>query len=303
MKLYVYSKKADFNQEQLESFEKQYDEVIFISENDYSQLLLDNSEKVIALDPDIVDWQFPNDIIDKIKNIKAICLETTGYEWIDVKHCQEKKINVTNVPHYASNAVAEKALFMALALAKKFPFFQREGKMNWDLEFIGDDMWDKPTDIIGLGDIGMCLAKKLENIVGKKEICYVGRHRKDVDYLYETFDFILEKSEYMFITCSKNDESILLFNDLSKFNKNMKIIIVANGFDEIAEKLVEKCEKGELGGVAFESDNLDRNFKNNIFVTPHNAYYTKEALVKMFEIWTNTILAARTDNQINIVNK
>jgi lactate dehydrogenase-like 2-hydroxyacid dehydrogenase len=302
MKLYIYSKKEDFTQKQSMSLEGQYDEIIFISENDYSYLLEDDSEKVIAIDPDIVEWQFPNEIIDRIQNVKAICLQSTGYEWVDCKNCSEKGIIVTNVPHYASNAVAEKSLFMALALAKKFPLFQKEGKMNWDSEFIGEDMWDKPTDIIGLGDIGMCLAKKLENIVRKKEICYVGKNKKDVDYLHESFDFILEKSEYMFVTCTKNKESIALFDDLSKFNKNMKVIIVANGFEEVAIRLAEKCEKGELGGVAFESDNLNREFTGNVFVTPHNAYYTKESLENMFEIWTNTILAAGTSSQINIIN-
>jgi lactate dehydrogenase-like 2-hydroxyacid dehydrogenase len=298
----MYSKKTDFTSEQISSLESKYEEVIFVEDSDYSLIIEDEMEKVIALDPDIVDWQFPNEIIDKVKNIKAICLETTGYEWVDGKRCKEKGITITNVPHYASNAVAEKALFMALALAKKFPLFQAEGKMNWDERFIGEDMWDKPTDIIGLGDIGLCLAKKLEGIVGKKEICYVSKHKKEVDYLHESFDFILEKSEYMFVTCSKNQESISLFDDLSKFNKNMKIIIVANGFEEIAERLAEKCEKGELGGVAFESDNVNRNYKSNVFITPHNAYYTKEALIKMFDIWTNTILAVNSGEPINVIN-
>lgn len=302
MKLYLYTQTTDFTEEQMSSLKNHYEEVIIISENNYLPIISDESEKVIALDPDIVDWSFPNEIIAKVKNLKAVCLETTGYEWVDRRYCKEKGIIVTNVPHYASNAVAEKALFMALALAKKFPLFQNEGKMNWSAEFVGEDMWDKPTDIIGLGDIGLCLAKKLENIVGKKEICYVGRNKKNVDYLYEDFDFILEKSEYMFITCSKNDNSIALFDDLSKFNKNMKIIIVANGFEEIAKRLADKCEKGELGGVAFESDDQDLNYKSNVFVTPHNAYYTKEALVKMFEIWTNTIISIADNNPINIIN-
>ena len=301
MKLYVYSKKTDFTKEQLKALENQYNEVIFVSENDYSIILSDNSEKVIALNPDVIDWQFPNKIIDSIKNIKAICLQTTGHEWIDCKHCHEKGISITNVPHYASNAVAEKALFMALALAKKFPLFQKEGKMNWDNEFICDDMLNKPIGIIGLGDIGMCLAKKLENVVGKEKIYYFNSDVKEVDYLYKNFDYIIENAEYIFVTCSKNNDSIALFNDLSKINKNTKVIIIANGFEEIAEKLEEKCEKGELGGIAFESDNFNRNFKGNVFVTPHNAYFTKESLVKMFEIWTDTILIAKNDKPINII--
>ncbi len=302
MKLYIYSKRSDFTEKQLSALESKYSEIIFITENNYLQLLSDDSEKVVALNPDIINWEFNNEIIDKIKNIKAICLQTTGYEWVDYKYCKKKGIIVTNVPHYASNAVAEKALFMGLALAKKFPLFQIEGKMNWDSNFIGEDMFGKKTSIIGLGDIGTNLAKKLENVVGKENISYVGTSKKSVDYSYDTFESVISKSEYMFVTCSKNKESIALFDDLSNINKNMKIIIIANGFEEIAERLAGKCEKGKIGGLAFESDNINKDYKGNIFITPHNAYYTNESLVKMFEIWTNTILSVKSDNSINIIN-
>jgi len=190
---------------------------------------------------------------------------------------------------------------MALALAKKYPLFQREGKMNWDAQFIGEEMRDKPTSIIGLGDIGSKLAEMLESVIDTKEICYYS-HNKNKKYHYMEFADMLARAEYMFVTISKNPESLALFDDLSKFNKNMKIIITANGFEEVAERLAKKCEKGELGGVAFESNNLDREFKSNVFVTPPNAYYTKEALIKMFEIWTETTISASTKTPQNVIN-
>lgn len=300
MKLFVYCQENDLTKSQLERLKTKYEQVSLINSADFSEIKTDKSDKVIALDPDVIDWNFPNDLIDQIPNLKALCLETTGYEWVDGDYCRKKSIAVTNVPHYAGQAVAEKALFMALALAKKFPLFQREGKMNYAPQFIGENMKDKPTDIIGLGDIGLKLATMLDSIIGVKEICYYSRNKND-KYHYMEFNDMLTQSEYMFVTISKNPESLALFDDLSKFNKNMKVIITANGFEEVAERLAEKCEAGELGGVAFESDNLDRSFKSNVFVTPHNAYYTREALVDMFEIWTNTILVAG-DKPINIVN-
>jgi len=209
---------------------------------------------------------------------------------------------VTNVPHYATNAVAEKAVFMALALAKKFPLFAREGKMNWAPQFIGDELYGRPTDIIGLGDIGARLAEIFDPLVGTKEICYYDTQRKDTRFHYLDFPDMLKKCEYMFVTVSKNPESLALFDDLSHFNPNMKVIIVANGFEELAQRLAAMCEAGQLGGVAFESDQpSNHNFKSNVFVTPPNAYYTEQALAKLFETWTKTILSA-TENPINIVN-
>jgi phosphoglycerate dehydrogenase-like enzyme len=115
------------------------------------------------------------------------------------------------------------------------------------------------------------------------------------------FDKMLEKSEYMFITLSKNKEGLALFDDLSKFSPKTKVIIVANGFEDVAKRMAELVEAGKLGGVAFESDDLSKEHKGNVFVTPHNAYYTKESLEKMFEIWVNTMISA-AETPINRVN-
>ena len=301
MNLYIYCRQSDLSSNQIKTLKEKFESVQIISEPNCEPLLIDNKDKTIALDPDIVGWKFENDIIDKIPNLKAICLETTGYEWVNCNHCAEKGITVTNVPHYATNSVAEKCVMMALALAKKFPLFEKEGKMNWDEEFIAEDMFDKPTDIVGFGAIGHALAKKLDGIVGRKEICYYSHDKNDPEYHYMDFHEMLDKSEYMFITISKNADSLALFDDLSKFRPQTKVIIVANGFEDVALRMAKMVEEGKLGGVAFESDDLDKEYKGNVFVTPHNAYYTKESLERMFEIWVQTMIST-TNEPINKIN-
>lgn len=305
MNLYIYGLETDFTDEQKQKLHEKFAKVIFLDRASYESAMRDHEPKVLALDPDISGWELPNETIAKIPNLKAICLQTTGYEWVDGRCCREHNIVVTNVPHYASVSVAEKCIFMALALAKRFPLYQREGKMSYAPEFIGDEMWDKPTNIIGFGEIGHALARRLEPLVGNKEICYYSHNQNDPDFHYWPFEDMLERSEFMFITISKNPESIALFDDLSKFNKNMKIIVVSNGFEEITKRLVEKCEAGELGGVAFESDDpaiLSHSYNGNIFVTPHNAHCTKEAIVRMFEVWTDSMLGIVNGEAINQVD-
>ena len=282
MKLYIYCRQNDLTAKQKDLLKEKFEDVIIQEKPEYELLFNDESEKAIAIDPDIVGWEFKNETIDKIPNLKAICLETTGYEWVDCAYCSEKGIAVTNVPHYATNSVAEKCVMMALALAKKLPLFEKEGKMNWDKEFIGEDMYGKPTDIIGFGAIGHALAKKLDGIIGRDEICYYSHNQNDPEYHYLDFDK-------------------MLFDDLSKFNPRTKVIIVANGFEDVALRMAQMVEDGKLGGVAFESDDLSKEYRGNVFVTPYNAYYTQESLEKMFEIWVQSILSA-ADDPINKVN-
>lgn len=305
MNLYIYGLESDFTEPQKKLLHDKFEKISFLEEAEYEPAIQDKEPKVIALDPEITGWELPNETIAKIPNLRAICLQTTGYEWVDGSYCREQGVSVTNVPHYASISVAEKCIFMALALAKRFPYFLREGGMNYAPEFIGSEMWDKPTDIIGFGEIGHALAERLEGLVGNKEICYYSHNQNDPKFHYWPFGDMLDRSEFMFITISKNPESVALFDDLSKFNKNMKVIIVSNGFEEVTKRLVEKCEAGELGGVAFESDDpeiLHREYKSNIFATPSNAWYTKEALTRMFEIWTSSMISIANGKNINQVN-
>lgn len=302
MNLYIYGKRTDLNETQVASLEEKYNKVAFIETADFNPLFEDTSPKVVALDPDVVNWKFDNETIGKIQNLKAICLETTGFEWVDRNYCTSNNIVVTNVPHYATTAVAEKCVFMALALAKKFPLFEQEGGMNWDKEFIGEDMFGKSTGIVGFGAIGRALARKLTNMVGANEIYYYSHKRDDAIYRYMEFDELCEKSEYLFVTISNNPDSLSLFNDLARFNPKAKVIIIANGFSEVAERMAKMVEEGKLGGVAFESNDLGKEYKGNVFVTPPNAYYTDGALEKMFNIWVETMLSAADEEIKNRVN-
>ena len=301
MNLYIYCRESDLNSTQKEALNNIFEAVTILDEPNYDPLFNDENEKVIAIDPDIVGWEFKNEIIEKIPNLKAICLETTGFEWVDSEFCSKNNIVITNVPHYATNSVAEKCVMMALALAKKLPLFEKKGKMNWNKEFIGEDMSGKPVGIIGFGAIGHALAGKLDGIVGKDQIYYYSHRKDDLEYKYLDFDQMLDKCEFIFITVSKNPESLALFDDLSRFRPDTKVVVVANGFEDVALRLVEMAEDGKLGGVAFESDDLSKEYSGNIFATPHNAYYTKESLEKMFDIWVQTMISI-TEKPINTVN-
>lgn len=307
MNLYFFATITDFSEAQLELLRQKFQQVTFLKAKETQTIIDDPASKVLALDPDVLGWQFSNDLIAQIPGLRAICLETTGYEWVDTDFCRRQNIAVCNVPHYATDAVAEKCVLMALALAKKLPLFQRLGKMDWSEELVGENLWDKPTDIIGFGAIGHALARRLLPLVGKKEICYYSRQQDDPEFHFWPFGEMLEKSEFMYITISKNPESLALFSEqnLERLNPHCKVIVVANGFEEVTARLVERCEAGKLGGVAFESNDpevLNRQYQGNIFVTPANAYYTKESLAQMFEIWTSTIASVADGSIQNQVN-
>lgn len=123
MQIYIINKKAEFTKEQLERVNK-LGEVIFIEEEHdmyNAEYTKSNKEKIIALNPDFTNWKFPVDLIEKIPNLKGLCLATTSFKFIDLDYTKKNNIIVTNVPNYSTDSVSEYACFLMMCIARKLP--------------------------------------------------------------------------------------------------------------------------------------------------------------------------------------
>lgn len=79
-----------------------------------------------------------------------------------------------------------------------------------------NELYGKPTDIIGFGALGKEIANSLAPLVGKKEICYYDFNKtSDPDFHYFDFNDMLAKSEIMIIT---DPAYLKLFEDATIFN-------------------------------------------------------------------------------------
>jgi len=92
MKIVIADKKTSFTDKQT-SLLQEKGEVVFIeTKEDWnnSKEIFSEEEKVLALDPGVCDWSFPNEIIDKVPNLKGICLPTTRFTWVDGEYLKKK---------------------------------------------------------------------------------------------------------------------------------------------------------------------------------------------------------------------
>ncbi len=96
MKIFIISPNVDtlFNQEQQEALAKA-GESVFIKDikplDQVTELYEGDEPRIVAVDPDFSDFHLPNDVIDAIPNLKAICLQTTGFNWMDTEHAKAKR--------------------------------------------------------------------------------------------------------------------------------------------------------------------------------------------------------------------
>ena len=99
--------------------------------------------------------------LERLLALRLIATRSTGYDHIDLKACAARGITVCNVPSYGSETVAEHAMALVLALAKKLPQ-SMERTRRGEFTTIGlrtFDLEKKVLGIIGLGKIGQHVAK------------------------------------------------------------------------------------------------------------------------------------------------
>lgn len=271
-------------------------EVIVYSEpkaiTSLSGLFKGNEPRIIALDPDFCDWKAPNELFS-VPNLKAICLQTTSFSWIDTKTTAKHNIPVTNLRHWSSESVAEWAIMLMFNLARRIPII---AKAAWKQDYSsqqGLELVNKTAGIIGLGHIGTKIGERAKGL--GMHVQYWSRKSRDSRFKYVSLAKLMKTSDVIFPAVAQNKQTQSLLSD--KLIKTMKpaamlISIVHNIFNH--DLVVSLVNKGKIFGYAFETEgqNVFNNYRGNIWAGPANAWVTKDAEQRNIEQWVQTIIDA-----------
>ena len=304
MKIIIIKPETDFNKKQIELLSN-YD-VTFINDLDsfkkYS--FYDKEEKLLAIDPDYTNWTFPNELLDTIKNLKAICLSTTAFDYIDLNYCKKNNILVTNVPKYAGDSVAEYMFFQAIALAKKYPLqLKNSNQQDYSNDFMQILLKNKKVGIIGLGNNGSKLAKLCDSF--GMNVYYYNRTKKSNNYKSASLDYIFKNCDIIFETLAVNEGTKKLITDEMINSMSKDTIFISGTCRNLfnSQLVLEKVKNNELYGCAWEEPNKGINdFEGNVMVTSEYAWFTYEAKDTRIDIWIESISSMLSDNPINLVN-
>lgn len=307
MKIYITYKKDRFTKKQKKDLEE-IGEVIFLEEFfdlDNAPYLKEKDEKILVVDPDWYNWNINANHLSKIKNLKGVCLATTAFDWIDLKYCKENNIVVTNIPKYSTDSVAEYAIFLMMALAKKFPMqLKKDYKMEYSKSMLTTEIKNKTLGIIGLGTIGSKIAE-LGSSLGMNVI-YWNRTKKDCNYKSVDLETIFTTADFIIPTFATNEETKKLISDdlINKMNNNALINVINNSTEIYNhELLIKRAEEGKIS-YAFEIYDDGKkmyDYKGNIMATAPYAFYTKESIERLLDIWTQNAIAIANNSPQNIV--
>lgn len=307
MKIYITYTKNSFTNIQLAELNK-VGEVIFLEEVfelDKAPYLNDDSEKILVVDPDWYNWDINAEHLSKIKNLKAVCLSTTAFDWIDLEYCKNNNIIVSNIPKYSTDSVAEYAVFLMMCLAKKLPLqIKNNYKMDYSIPMLTTEIRNKTVGIIGLGTIGEKVAEMCKNL--GMNIIYWNRSEKKNDYKKVDIDTIFETADFIIPTFSTNNETKKIITDerINKMNGNSLINVINNPNELYNHQLLIKLAEEEKISYAFEiyDDSKKLNdYKGNIMASAPYAFYTKEAIDRLVEIWCKNVISIINDNPQNIL--
>lgn len=265
--------------------------------------LYDSEQKIVAIDPDFCGWNVPKEVIEKMKNVQAICLQTTSFSWIDTAEAKKQDIPVMNLRGFSTEAVAEWAFMMAINVARKLPLIIKDG---WKQDFSkhqGIELKGKTAGIIGLGTIGTRIAE-ICNGLGM-EVVYWSRKSRDERFSFVELDNLMKRADFIFPTLSQNEETKGLITDQMLKNMRMSAIFVS-----IVHKiynhdlLLQLVKEKKIYGYAFETEKEKMtDFEGNVWAGPELAWCTNESFKRNAEQWTESIVRATKNDYLTQVNK
>jgi len=219
--------------------------------------------------------------------LKMIIRGGVGMDNIDVGYARDKGILVQNTPHASSAAVAELAIAHMLAVSRYLYIANvsmREGK--WEKKsYKGVELYGKTLGLVGLGRIGMEVAKRAEAL--GMRVIYTNRSGPHIHVLYEwkTLDDLLKESDYvsLHMPAGKGNPPIIDASAIAKMKDGAYLINTARGALVDSTALCDALDSGKLAGAGIdvypEEPCKDERLLGNpkISMTPHIGASTKEA--------------------------
>ena len=292
---------------------------VFINESIHPSL----ETPEIALDSDIISVFTPSllnkETLSRFKNLKFIVLRSVGYSHIDMYYAKENGIIVFNAPNYGDYTVAEYVFASLLALIRKIPQSNtalRMGNILLD-KYIGVELFSKTMGVIGTGAIGSKVVKIAKGF-SMNVLAYDLKQTTDAEYV--SLDELCSRSDVISINTPLTPETLRMF-DRNRINSLKKGVIIINtargeiiGTDALYDAIVEQrvayaaLDVIECEDILWQKPTRARDFSNiknnclknflianrllkmdNVLITPHTAYDTKEATRRILEITLENI--------------
>lgn len=263
---------------------------------------------------------FDANIIAQLKNTKYIGVLATGYNVVDTKAARERGIVVTNIPAYSTDSVAQMVFAHLLNVSNHVEHYAEETRNGVWSRCPDFCYWNKPLfelagktfGIVGLGNIGM----KVAQIAQAFDMNVLAYTSKTPDQLPEgirktTLDGLFGASDVVSLHCPLTDTTRELMNSASIEKMRDGAILINTGRGPLVNEadVVDALASGKLGAYCADVLSCEPPSPSNplvgaphAFITPHVAWATLEARLRLMDIAVNNIKSFLEGSPTNVVN-
>jgi D-lactate dehydrogenase len=277
-------------------------------------------------------------IIDTMPNLKLIVTRSTGFDHIDCDYAHSKGIKIAYVPAYGSHTVAEFTFGLILNLSRNIITANNYIKQSEDFNYFptmeGFDLFGKTLGVIGTGKIGKNVIKIAKGF-GLNILAYDlykdEAFAKENNFEYKSIEEVLSNADILtlHIPYTKENHHLIDKEKISQMKKGIYLINTARGELIDTEALVWGLKEGIIAGLGADVLENERHLKDeknflasgkateeekriialnqelmempNVTITPHVAFYTKEAVEEIFKTTVDNIKGFIENNPINLI--
>jgi len=256
---------------------------------------------------------FLSDRIDRrhmelVPNLKIIANYAVGYNNIDVPSALEKGIYVTHTPDVLTEATADLAMALTLAVCRRIvesdEYMRARQFEGWGAKLmLGKELRGSTFGVVGLGRIGLATARRAAGF-GMKVLYYSKTRKPEAEeaygFTYARFIDVVKQADVLSLHLPYAPDVHHLFNkdvfDLMK--RDAVFINAARGGLMDEAYLAEKLEKGELFGAGldvyeFEPKVTERLMRlKNVVMAPHIGSATGETRLEMAMMTIRSVASA-----------
>lgn len=249
--------------------------------------------------------EFPEHLLD---HIECVISRSTGYDHLIDSPLVSTDIPVGYLPDYATRAVAEHNLLMAMALLRKVKLSQESARSFERSSLTGRELSSVNHGIVGVGRIGRQTAKLLhsvgvEGILGHDQV-QENQWYSDFNFSYVSLKELFDQSDVIYLCLPNTSETAQLVSKEHLMSMNEPGYLINSGRGEVVSNQVLETvlNEGPIEGLALdvfnqenqlaaylsEDENHDpsaevQSAKNliddpRVLATPHNAFNTRNAL-------------------------
>lgn len=260
------------------------------------------------------------EVLERLPELRYIGVLATGYNVVDVEQAKARGIVVTNVPSYSTESVAQMVFALLLELARRAGHHSDEVHRGrwaaspdfcfWDTPQI--ELSEKTFGIVGFGRIGRAVAR-IASAFGMRVLA-TSRTMKDPPefsgFEWRDLDALFSDSDVVSLHCPlvPATEGIVDRRRLSLMKAGAFLINTSRGGLVVEEDLAAALAEGRIAGAGIDVASSEPPAADwplreteNLVVTPHLAWATKEARTRLMSVAVRNLQAYLEGTPMNLV--